>query len=281
MKINTPVSRSSTLMYAHVHLDPREQIGMHEQPTWELTYIVSGQGTRFIGDSSESFLPGEIVLVVPKMKHHWLFDLDKTDEFGKIENYTVVFHSDMLEQLSQIFPELSELSTRLDEIRQAGSLKLLSGTAMKISDILIHMEQESEAEQLASLLRMLVIISESQDSQIVGRFIAPNRAEDRIREVEVFVRCNYKRDISIDQIASHLGMNRTSFCAFFKKHKNKTFITYLNEFRMDIACYLLQNQELSISDVCYQSGYNDIPYFTRLFRKMYGVSPSQWRQGKV
>lgn len=268
-------------MYAHVHLDPREQIGLHQQPTWELSYVVCGQGTRTIGDRVEAFSPGEVVLVVPEMAHQWDFDLDKTDARGKIENYTVVFHSDMLEQLPLIFPELEEMSRRLSEIKQEGSLQFLYGTANEICDILVRMEKETEAERLASLLQILVLVSESKESQIVGRFVLPTLAEDRLKEIDIYISCNYKRDISIEQIAAHIGMNRTSFCSFFKRQKNETFITYLNKYRMGIACYLLGNQELSISDVCYQSGYNDIPYFTRLFKKMQRMSPSEYRKNKT
>lgn len=278
MKLSSLVRRSSTFMYAHVHIKPSEQIGMHQQPTWELSYVVSGQGVRKIGDTNEDFYSGEVVLVVPEMEHQWKFDSTKTDSKGMIENYTIVFHSDLLEQVSLFFPEFQEVSQRLMELKKLGSVKFQSGTAERIISILVDMNNQSEAERLASLLLILVCISESNDSQIVGRFVTPTLIEDRLKEIDVYISCNYKREITIEQMASHVGMNRTSFCSFFKKQKGMTFITYLNSFRMDMACYLLRNHELSVSDVCYQAGYKDVPYFTRLFKRIHGKNPTEYRK---
>lgn len=55
--------------FEHVVLSPKDQIGLHKQSSWELSYIVRGEGIRTIGDTKERFQAGEIVLVVPDMQH--------------------------------------------------------------------------------------------------------------------------------------------------------------------------------------------------------------------
>ena len=83
-------------------------------------------------------------------------------------------------------------------------------------------------------------------------------------------------DITLDDVARHVGMNRTSFCIFFKKVSGKTFVTYLNEYRIELACRLLKQQKVSVAEICYQVGFNNVPYFNRVFKKMKGVSPSEY-----
>lgn len=278
MKNSSLAKQKSSQVFAHVHLKPTEQIDMHHQSSWELSYIVTGRGVRTIGDTSEAFYPGEVVLVVPEMEHFWDFDPMVTDSQGMIENYTIQFQTSVIEQMALLFPEFQHASQMLLEMRQRESVRFQADTAQKLIALFRQMDRQSVAEQSASLLHMIVVISESEDSEVVGRFVTPTLVEDRLKEIDIYVSCNYKREITIDQIATHVGMNRTSFCSFFKKQKDMTFITYLNRYRMEIACYLLRNPELSISDVCYQSGYNDIPYFTRLFKRMQGMSPTEFRR---
>ena len=71
-------------------------------------------------------------------------------------------------------------------------------------------------------------------------------------------------------------MNRSSFCIFFKKVTGKTFITYLNEYRIELVCQKLKQQKMNISEACFQSGFNNITYFNRVFKQMKGISPSEY-----
>ena len=80
-------------------------------------------------------------------------------------------------------------------------------------------------------------------------------------------------------IAEHVGMNRSSFCTFFKKATGQTYITYLNKLRVDRACYLLRQGKFNVTEVCYMVGFNDVPYFNRCFRNNRGMSPKDYADG--
>ena len=95
--------------------------------------------------------------------------------------------------------------------------------------------------------------------------------------IRIFVTCNAYRNISLDDVVRHVGMNKSAFCTFFKQSIGKTFITYLNEYRIELACQLLKQENISISEICYHVGFTDIPYFNRVFKKHKGCSPSQYR----
>ena len=92
---------------------------------------------------------------------------------------------------------------------------------------------------------------------------------------------NYASSITIDMIANHVGMNRSSFCTFFKKATGQTYITYLNKLRVARACSLLRDGKLSITDVCYMVGFNDVPYFNRSFKNNRGMSPKEYADGVI
>ena len=78
-------------------------------------------------------------------------------------------------------------------------------------------------------------------------------------------------------VARHIGMNRTSFCIFFKRTTGQTFVTYLNEHRIRLACQLLRQKKMSVSEICYAVGFNDVPYFNRVFKRCNGVTPRKYK----
>ncbi len=63
----------NSISYDHVLLKPCEQIDLHQWDSWEMSYIISGEGHRILGDTKEPFSEGEVVLVVPEMPHQWIF----------------------------------------------------------------------------------------------------------------------------------------------------------------------------------------------------------------
>ena len=75
-----------------------------------------------------------------------------------------------------------------------------------------------------------------------------------MNQIQTYVICNAKRDITLDDVARYVGMNRASFCIFFKKATGKTFVTYLNEYRIGLACQLLRQKRMTVSEICYNVG---------------------------
>ena len=78
-----------------------------------------------------------------------------------------------------------------------------------------------------------------------------------------------------DGMDEHIGMNRSAFCTFFRKHTGQTFVDYLNAYRVDLACHLLEREGLSVTEACYASGFNDAAYFCRTFKRYKGIPPSK------
>lgn len=269
------MAKFNSVYYDHVLLKPSEQIGLHHWNSWEISYVISGEGRRILGDTEESFRDGEVVLVVPEMPHQWIFAPDKTDRNGNIENITVAFQPDLLRNLADTLPEFRPLADWFEKLDT--SIKLKKTECGKIANILYRMDNESAAGRIASLLQILISIRRDRNFTVAGRFAKPSSAEDRVKKVKTYITCNYKRDISIDQLAQYVGMNRSSLCTMFKRCTGKTIVEHILDIRIEIAKYLLASTRESVSSCCYDSGFNDVPYFTRTFRQRVGLSPSEYR----
>lgn len=263
--------------YDYVRLSPQEQIGLHRQPSWELTLIVVGSGIKLIGDTTEPFQSGEVVIIPPEIPHCWYFNESNTDAKGKIVNITLSFTNELLDRCSQSFPELHRYVEELKDNRDA--LKYNESQSVVIASILKQMCKQNEVERLSSFIRLLAVLPLADETNIVGKYKERDRKQERLDMIRVFVACNAYRNISLDDVVRHVGMNKSAFCTFFKQSTGKTFVAYLNEYRIEQACQLLKKEDISISEICYQVGFADIPYFNRVFRKHKGCSPSQYRSG--
>ncbi len=266
----------NSISYDHVLLKPCEQIDLHQWDSWEMSYIISGEGHRILGDTKEPFSEGEVVLVVPEMPHQWIFTPNKTDPDGNIENITISFPTNLLRRLSYIMHEFSQIAEWYEQLNT--SIKFKRSECEKIAFVLRRMEHESAVERITSLLQLLISIQRNRNFTVAGRFEMPNSTEDKIKKIKIWISCNYNHDFSIDLLANYIGMNRSSLCTMFKRHTGKTIIEYLQNHRIEIAKYLLTSTSESVSSCCYSCGFNDVPHFNRTFKQMVGMSPSEYRQ---
>ncbi len=269
------VLKTNSISYDHVLLKPTEQIGLHHWNSWEMSYIISGEGRRILGDTEEPFVEGEIVLVAPEMPHQWIFDLDKTDQDGNIENITISFPTNLLKSLSLVMPEFSELAEWYE--RLDSSIKFNCSESEKIAIVLRRMEHESAEERIMSLLQLLISIQQNRNYTVAGRFAVPTSDEDKVKKINIYISCNYNHDINIDLLAKNIGMNRSSLCTLYKRYTGETIIEHLQRLRIEVAKYLLVSTFESISTCCYRCGFNDVPHFNRTFKHMTGVTPREYR----
>lgn len=266
--------------FEYKRIKPLEQLPLHRQDTWELTYVILGKGKRVLGDSETEFAGGDLVFIPPHIPHCWKFDNDCVDADGNIAHYTLTFKTELIDRCVSAFPELTE---RLEKVKSVSSvLSFDKDTTSVIAEMLEKMSHEESSELLPYLFRLLLLLSKCErTATVVGRFAETDRTSERIRKVKEFTQSNYARTITIDMISEHVGMNRSSFCTFFKKATGQTYITYLNKLRVDRACYLLRQGSFSVTEVCYMVGFNDVPYFNRCFKNNRGMSPKEYADGVV
>ncbi|MCF0160929.1 MAG: helix-turn-helix transcriptional regulator [Bacteroidaceae bacterium] len=263
--------------YNYVHLEPSEQIGLHEQPNWELSYIVTGSGQRLIGTRTEAFESGEVVLIPPNVPHCWYFDSKQIDNRGRIANICILFESEQLQRIAEAFPALRE---QLDSLCNDPTSRVFTRRqAGRIAEVMVRMNEESETERSVSLLQLLILITEDKGVSQQVSFAKMDSTQIRINQIHTYIICNMQRTVLLENLAAHVGMNRSSLCIFMKKHLGMTFSEYLNHYRIEYACRLLADKSLPVKDVSYKSGYSDAAYFNRIFSKLKGCPPRAYRKG--
>ncbi len=102
-----------------------------------------------------------------------------------------------------------------------------------------------------------------------------------VRDISDYISGHYKEDISLQDVASVLGYSDVYFCKIFKQNFGRNFITYLNNYRIERAKQLLADPDINIKDVSTEAGYRDANYFTRVFKRIVGTTPSEYRLGAL
>ena len=175
------LSPRKSLFYDNVCLSPKEQIDLHRQSFWELTFIVLGSGIRLIGDTSEFFQAEEVIMIPPGIPHCWYFDCNDTGNDGKIHNITVTFSDTFLNNCQSSFPELSLSVSKLKNIHEA--VKYNKPTTTLIVSILKEMKNQDDVEQLSSMIKLLPLLASTTTIQTVGKY--------QKKYIDTFFKCQY------------------------------------------------------------------------------------------
>jgi AraC-like DNA-binding protein len=260
--------------YDHVRLTPDKQIGAHRQPGYELSYIITGRGIRTLGTVTEPFSEGEVVLVPPGLLHHWSFDPACVDRGGCIENITFHFTRPFLERIVAAFPDLSNAITNLLEMTEA--VKYQGNSRQEIIGLLSALDGLPAGRRPSGVISLLSAASDLKHTAKVSSLSGTGPAEKRMDKVRIYVSCNFRNRITIEEIASYAGMNRSAFCSFFKKQTGTTFITWLNRYRIERACEMLSYGDVRVGEVAAACGFESLPHFSRVFRSIKGVPPTGW-----
>jgi AraC-like DNA-binding protein len=261
----------------------------HFHEEFELVLIEQSRGTKFIGDKVSLFEEGELILIGSNIPHLFRNNEDYYENNGNLEAKSIFIHftEDFLGAGFFNLPEMKLVRKLLDNssfaLQAHGRIKeFVIAKLQEIAD-------QKPAQRLLSLLEILIMLSESKELKplLTNGFVAGNRAArttnnrkdtDRIHKVFEFIMKNYRHEIYLQEIASVLNMSPVSFSRFFKHHTRKTFSEYVTEIRISNACSLLMEDNESISQISYSSGFENLSNFYRHFRKITGVIPKDYRK---
>ena len=274
-----PEEKDHSFFFIAQHVEPHIEAKMHRHEAWELYYVTHGRGTRMTGDTVMPFDEGDVVLIPPSMIHFWEYDRRSVNTDGEITYLMVAFRDKFIERCIDTFPEIKRAlfgRTLPDEAVRYGH-----ESAEVIKRALRMMAELDDIGQLTSMIGLLPFIFSTPDRTFIGKPIKIERDIRRIREVATYVMAHYTRTITLDEIAAHIGMNRSAFCSFFRRHKRMTFTQFVTGYRLSTARDLLLSTEKQVSEICFAVGFNDLPHFTRAFRKRYGMCPSQFRRSSL
>ena len=257
------------------------KIPWHFHPEYELTLIAEGRGKRFIGDHVENFTHGDLILIGPNLPHFWKNNSKYYEENSLLRVRAVVVHF-LEDSFGKGFFDIPEMST-INKILNLSSrgIRINGNTKKIVSQKMELLLQQEGFERMNNLLNILNIISYSKELTVLSSLgFKPFQKEnlDRINMVYEYLLLNYKSDISLEDIAAIVNLSPTAFCRFFKRSTGKTFSKVLNELRIGNACKKLMEESVTVSEACYESGYNNLSYFNRQFKEITKSSPLKYRK---
>jgi AraC-like DNA-binding protein len=196
----------------------------------------------------------------------------------------------MLEEsfLQQTFSQMESYSLTLNDPRQwtlpenacyfvnSAEITALVGKIARLS--LEHMPMNELRVEL-SLKELIVMLAQQQHLSQLEAYAAKGANNDHFTYVMHFIRQHLSEKISIEKLSRMACMSRTNFFKAFKTYCGLSPADYIVRERISLARQLLPDHTMSIAEIAYQTGFNNIPYFIRQFRKQEGVTPGEYRLG--
>ncbi len=252
-----------------------KNIGWHYHPELELVYINGGSGKRQIGSHVSYFRNGDLILIGSNLPHCGF-----TDKLTGNKSETLIqMKADFLGSDFFNIPEMKNIQ-KLFEVAKGG-IAFSGKTKTKVGEKMEILEYQTDFQRLLSILNILNVLATSDEIKVLnGEGFAMEtevKDNDRINIVFNHVKTNFKEDIGLNEIADLVSMTVPSFCRYFKKITNKTFTQFVNEYRLVHASKLLAEQPISITQVCYDSGFNNFSHFNKSFKAFTGQNPSEYR----
>ncbi|MBE6589883.1 MAG: helix-turn-helix domain-containing protein [Ruminococcaceae bacterium] len=150
-------------------------------------------------------------------------------------------------------------------------------TALFLFDRLIKEQMNTAligSEQFLSSLVDPLIILTLRSVNTVSESAAPLK----MRKALMYVHCNFRGQIKATDVAKHIGYSPNYFSAEFKRETGIEFRKYLQDLRLDFAMNLLKFSHLNVTEVCFESGFNTLPHFSKTFKKRFGMTPEQAKE---
>ncbi|QNL51562.1 AraC family transcriptional regulator [Olivibacter sp. SDN3] len=255
----------------------------HYHPEYEFCLVNKSTGRRMVGDHIGYFGEGDLVFMGPSLPHVWVNDPIYTNGTGirKADAMVIHFKEDFLGENFFNIPEFEPLKKIL---QLSGRGLVIQGEAKKqISHIIRKIMQESAVRRLASLLHIFDILCYYREYEPLASptymLYKRENSTDRFSKITDYILRNFNKEITLNEVADQANMATTTFCNFFKEHYRMTFVEYLNTIRIGYVCKLLSDDyHLNIVEIAYECGFNNLANFNRQFKKLKGMSPSEYRK---
>jgi AraC-like DNA-binding protein len=248
----------------------------------ELIHFKKGEGTQFIGDSIKRFKDGDVVLVGSNLPHYWRFDDCYFEENTtasadiRVAHFTENFWGSQFLEL----PENIAIKTVLEKARRG--LQITGRPAQKVASILEDLLESTGPQRILLLMEALNIISNSKQLEPLSSLGFKQQClegeSDRINAIYEYSMKNFKRKIQLEEVAAMANISPHSFCRYFKSRTRKTYSQFLIELRVGHACKLLIENNLSIKQLCYESGFYNFTSFHKYFKMITGKSPLTYQK---
>ena len=250
----------------------------HFHPEIELVYVEADKGIRHIGEHISTYEGCDLALIGSYIPHlNFDYGVKATVETVVIQFPETYFESGLVR-----IPELKKVVDLMERAKTGlaftGETKQIAGVRLKKLE---HLDRFHQFMELMSIFQFLAESDEYEDLDV--RPISSQtilKQQERIHRIHQFVEANFQKTIDTQQIANEVNLSLPAFCRYMKKTTKFTYTDFVNQYRVQYAKKLLI-QDKNVTETCFESGFESLSYFNRIFKKWTGESPSSFRKQRL
>ena len=275
-EVGIPLSIREGLLSAY----PNHRALCHWHEDIEWVYIRSGQMNYYMNGKRVLLNTGEALMVNSRQMHYGYSENGQDCDFIRILCHPKIFITNSVLYQSYIAPVLSNPSLEYLHLKpefpeDAEALQLLP-------EILrIKKEHPAAYEIEAAALLSLVWCRLLRSHPMMPNEAAAKPKEPDLlvqRDMVSYIYSHYSESINLDEIAAAGKVCRNKCCQIFRRYLNQSPIDFLNHYRLEVSCHLLNNTKLSIAEICTACGFNHQSYYSKIFLRTYSCSPRDFRK---
>ena len=254
---------------------------LHQHSELELIYIMESTGKCHIGNKVDDFAPGDLMLVGSFLPHMHKSSIEYYEDNDlRVKAIIIQFSLDFASSELFAYPEMKRINDMVKLSSNGISFSVAKeGEIIAKLTSLLHLKG---TEKLLAFLEFLHLLSRCKEFRTFDAALTENNTllhtDDRMVAVMGYLNRNYTEKISVTEVSKLACMNKTSFCRFFKEKTGKTLINYVNELRVAYACKLLLDGTTSVAQASFQSGFNNLSGFNRVFRSLINQTPTEYKR---
>jgi len=249
---------------------------LHQHKEIQISLVIAGEGTFVIGDCVGDFKQHDIFVLGENLPH--VFKRDEAFE-QETEMVSLFFSKNSFGDEFFDLPEFTYFKNFFDNAVLGYKVKSFK---KEISLILPKIKTLSKYYQFINFLEVLRLISEAEKrklSSLINLKKYAGNEGNRMSDIFRYTMDNFHTEVTLNDVANIANMTPNAFCRYFKQRTTKTFVNFLIDIRIGNACKLLaKNNDFSITEICYKSGFNNLANFNRKFKSIKGITPSEYRK---
>lgn len=247
----------------------------HFHPEYEIVYVEAASGVRHIGDHISKYEGSDLALIGPNIPHlNFDYGVKTT-----VDTVVVQMKEHFLGKEFFALPEINAINDLFERARSGlafyGEAKKQAGEKLK------RLTSQSHFDQLITLLQVFQLLAASDEYiNLKTRPIASAsvlKEQQRLHKIYHYIETHYQKDVDVNEAAKLSHLTTAAFCRYFKKSTHLTFTDFLNQYRINQSKKLLM-QDKNVTEACYESGFENLSYFNKTFKKLTGENPSQFRK---
>lgn len=251
---------------------------IHFHPEFEINYIKNAKGgRRVVGDHIDLIGEKELVMVGPNLYHGWQNFNNNTN--NQLHEITIQFSKELFSENvldKNILKPIKELLSKANQ-----GILFSQETVKEIEKLLFSLNKNNGFESFLDFQMLLYKLAISTDTKLLTNISFQQKNDfhnsKRIEIIYNYITENYKEKIKLNEMAEMVNMTVISFGRLIKQRTGKPFIDFVNEVRLGYATRDLIETTKSVAEICYDSGFNNLSNFNRLFKKRQGTTPSEFR----